>query len=67
MLTDLYFNNRVQIPSGTISYFGFLDKLEQLIKTPGLIDLDEADLQTTIFGTTKITIVAIETKGRESI
>ena len=51
LLTDLYFDNKVQIiPSGAMSFFGYLYKLENIIKTPGLINLEEADLQTILFG-----------------
>ncbi|MCX5750094.1 MAG: hypothetical protein NT099_00220 [Candidatus Saganbacteria bacterium] len=66
LLTDLYFDNKVQvIPSGAMSFFGYLYKLENIIKTPGLINLEEADLQTIVFGAKKITIINLESKGKD--
>ena len=66
LLTDLYFDNKVHvIPSGAISFFGYLYELENIVKTPGLINLEETDLQTILFGAKKITIIDLEAKGKD--
>jgi len=67
-LTELYFDNKVQvIPSGAISFFSYLDQLEQQINTPGLINLDDSDILTIIAGAERITIFGIEQTGEDKI
>ena len=65
-LIDLYFDNKVQIlPAGKISFFNYLHELELLLTTPGLINIDEADLKTVVFGAKEITIIAINESGED--
>ena len=67
-LTNLYFDNKVQVlPVGAISFFGFLDKLDYIIKTPGLIDIEGKDIISLIHGAKKITLVALNGKGSSQI
>ncbi|OGB89322.1 hypothetical protein A2625_04055 [candidate division WOR-1 bacterium RIFCSPHIGHO2_01_FULL_53_15] len=65
-LTDLYFDNKIQvIPPRALTFFGYLNELEKTLKTPGLIDLDEADLMTILFGASRAAIVVIESPLKE--
>jgi len=60
-LVNLYFDNKITLfPPGALTFFGYLNELEQLLNTPGLINLDEADLVTVLSGASKATIIKID-------
>lgn len=61
ILTELYFDNRVQvIPPGAISFFGYLAELEKRLKEPGLMELKEINIVSIVADAEKVTILALE-------
>jgi cell division protein FtsZ len=68
ILTDLYFNNKVKtLPPGSIGFFGCLDEIDMLINTPGLIQLERADVMTVVHAAEEATIVKVERRGENRI
>ena len=67
-LTNLYFSNKVKVaPAGAITFFGYLDKMEQILSMPNLIKLNEDDVMKVIRGAVKINIVEMRGTGTNKI